>query len=481
MVEHALLSVDEMYRADALAVAVGVASLTLMENAGQAIVRAVEDRWAPRPVAILCGPGNNGGDGFVAARLLATKGWTVRLALLGEAANLKGDAKANAGRWTGRTETLSPDILAGAELVIDALFGAGLTRPLEGAAAAVIKAIDVPVVGVDVPSGVHGDSGQILGTAPQAALTVTFCRAKPGHWLLPGRERCGELVVADIGIPDAAIDDMAPQTVLNAPGNWRGDFPVPTMDSHKYRRGHALIAGGAEMTGAARLAAQAVRRVGAGLVSIATPKAAFSIYAASDPGNLVSTADFTELLADRRRNAVLIGPGAGVGADTRNKVLTALKAGKSTVVDADGLTSFEGAPNTLFAGLNADCVLTPHDGEFSRLFDSGGDKLTRTRQAAAAGGAVVLLKGADTVIAAPDGRAAINSTGTPYLATGGSGDVLAGMITGLLAQGMPAFEAACAAAWMQGRCADRFGPGLIAEDLPGLIPEVLGEIVDFSV
>lgn len=475
---RALLTVAEMQRADSLAIAGGVPGPVLMENAGAAVAREIRVRWAPRPVAVLCGPGNNGGDGFVVARLLAEAGWPVRLGLLGEPAALKGDAAQAAQRWTGAVEPLGPRLLDGAPLVVDALFGAGLARPLDGAAKELVEAMaGLTVVAVDVPSGVHGDTGAVLGAAPAAALTVTFFRRKPGHVLLPGRLRCGEAVVADIGIPEAVLDAIAPRQWENGPELWAARYPWPRAESHKYARGHAVVLGGGRMTGAGRLAARAALRVGAGLVSVACPPEAFALYAAGSPSLIVEPvaddATFAALLADPRKNAVLLGPGAGVGVHTRARVLAALDAGTACVLDADALTSFAGAPDDLLDRVSSRCVLTPHEGEFARLFDAKGDKLTRARAAAVRCGAVVLLKGADTVIAAPDGRAVLNGNAPPELATAGAGDVLAGLILGLLAQGMDGFDAACAAAWLHGEAATQVGPGLIAEDLPDALPTVL--------
>jgi NAD(P)H-hydrate epimerase len=478
MVEAAVLSVGEMYRADALAIEGGVAGLSLMEAAGTAIARAIRRRWRPRPVAVLCGPGNNGGDGFVVARLLRREGWPVRLGLLGAPAALKGDAAANRDRWSETIHALAPDLLDGAGLVVDALFGAGLARPIEGIAAETIVGIDqrgLDCVGVDVPSGVHGDTGAVLGIAPHCRLTVTFFRAKPGHLLLPGRSRCGELLVADIGIPAAVLDAIRPETFHNVPGLWRERFPRPRIEGNKYHRGHALIAGGAEMTGAARLAAEAARRTGAGLVTLAVPAGARALYAAVRPGTIVAStaepAPFAALIADRRRTCALIGPGVGLGTEIREQVLAVLRTGKPCVLDADALTVFRDAPAALFREIRGPCLMTPHEGEFARIFETAGDKPSRARAAARASGATILLKGPDTIIAAADGRAAINTEGSPDLATAGSGDVLAGIALGLIAQGMSAFDAACAAAWLHGRIAAQFGPGLIAEDLiDGLAP-----------
>jgi ADP-dependent NAD(P)H-hydrate dehydratase / NAD(P)H-hydrate epimerase len=479
---RALLTPQQMGEADRLTIAGGSLGIALMEQAGAAVADAVSRRWPPRPVVVLCGPGNNGGDGFVAARLLAERGWRVRVALLGDRSALRGDARQAAERWLGPVEALTPAALDDAGLAIDAIFGAGLTRPIEGAALAVIQAVGrrrLPVVAVDVPSGVDGGSGQIRGAAPLAAVTVTFFRKKPGHLLLPGRIYCGETVLAQIGIPDAVLEGVMPDTAENEPAWWLSALPRPGLDSHKYTRGHALVAGGAVMTGAARLASRSAARLGAGLVTIASPLAAFPIYAAALTGIIVhpiaSLDDFRALLADRRRNAALIGPGAGVGAETRDKTLAILGAGKRTVLDADALTSFADDPPTLFAAIRSPVVMTPHDGEFARLFDAGGSKPERARHAARRSGAVIVLKGADTVVAAPDGRLAINANAPPDLASAGSGDVLSGMVLGLLAQGMEPFAAAAAAVWLHGDAARRIGHGLVAEDLvEGLAPALRG-------
>ncbi len=486
----ALLTVEEMGRADAAAIASGVPGEALMEAAGAAVAREIQARWRPRPVAVLCGPGNNGGDGFVAARPLAAAGWPVRLALMGPLGKLKGDAALHAGRWQRPIEQLEPEMLEGAGLVVDALIGAGLTRPIGGGAGKMIEAIGqrgVPCVAVDVPSGVHGDTGEILGAAPAAALTVTFFRKKPGHLLLPGRLRAGDVVVADIGIGDAVLGDIAPRQHENGPALWRQAYPWPRLGDHKYSRGHVVVAGGAEMTGAARLAARGAMRAGAGLATIAAPPEAAAIYATEMAGVLTRVTprpvDFRTLAHERRIAAVLVGPGNGVTDRTRANVLAALGSGRPCVIDADGLTVFEGAGEDLFAAFRGPVVLTPHDGEFARLFDGlaldgvaldrAGDRLSRARAGARASGAVLLLKGGDTVIAAPDGRAAINANAPPQLATAGSGDVLAGFVLALLGQGMDAFDAACAAAWLHGAAAAEIGPGLIAEDLHEALPAVL--------
>jgi NAD(P)H-hydrate epimerase len=482
---HALLTPQQMGEADRQTIAGGIPGIVLMEKAGLGVADVVSRRWPPQPLVVLCGPGNNGGDGFVAARVLTERGWPVRLALPGSLAALRGDAADAAALWHGVVEPLTPAVLDGANLVVDGIFGAGLTRPVEGVARAVIEALierRLPIVAIDVPSGIDGASGEVRGIAPQAAATVTFFRKKPGHLLLPGRSHCGKIILVQIGIAEAVLDCVEPDTAVNDPQWWLARFPRPGLESHKYTRGHALVAGGAVMTGAARLAAKSAARTGAGLVTLAAPEAAFPIYAASLTGVIVHPVagldDFQGLLADKRRNAVLIGPGAGVGAETRDKTLATLAAEKRAVLDADALTSFAGDPETLFSAIRSPCVMTPHEGEFTRLFDAAGSKPERARRAARQSGAVVLLKGADTVIAAPDGRVAINANAPPELATAGSGDVLAGVVLGLLAQGMESFAAAAAAAWMHGDAARRIGAGLVSEDLVEGIAPVLGNLAN---
>jgi ADP-dependent NAD(P)H-hydrate dehydratase / NAD(P)H-hydrate epimerase len=476
----ALLTPTEMARADAAAMAGGIPGVQLMEAAGAAVAAAVRRRWSRRPVAVLCGPGNNGGDGFVAARRLAAAGWTVRLGLLGERGRLAGDAAHHAALWTGSIEAMEPALLDGAGIVIDAIFGAGLARPVDGVARAMLEALiarRIPSCAVDVPSGVDGASGAVLGIAAPAEITVTFFRKKPGHLLLPGREICGALDVADIGIPAAVLERIAPRLHENGPPLWLADYPWPRLAGHKYARGHALVLGGAAMTGAARLAARAAGRIGAGLVTLAAPDHAWPVYAASLLSTIVlplkAEGDFVALLADPRKNAILLGPGAGTGEATRRHVLEALAAGRATVLDADAITAFADAPRTLFAALKGPTVLTPHEGEFARVFALAGDKVTRARAAAAASGAVMLLKGADTVVASPDGRAVISANAPPDLATGGTGDVLAGLVCGLLAQGLEPFKAAAAAVWLHGEAATAVGPGLVAEDLIDALPPLL--------
>ncbi len=478
----ALLTCMEMAAADAATIAAGTPGTALMEAAGRAVASAVIERYRRQPVLVLCGPGNNGGDGFVAARCLQAAAWPVRLGLLGVRSSLKGDAAWAASQWRGATEPASPDLLESRPLVIDALFGAGLARPIEGVAADLIERMNraaCPVVAVDVPSGLHGDSGQVMGCAPNADLTVTFFRGKPGHYSLEGLRRCGELRIVDIGIPSSVLEGIRPSIWRNEPALW--PLRRQGLADHKYARGHLTILGGAIATGAARLAALAGRRSGAGLATIASPQEAMSVYQAAEPGNLVVAADdretFARLAADERRNAFLIGPGCGVNERTRDVVLVALATRRSVLLDADAITAFADRPAELFKAISGPVLLTPHEGEFRRLFpdlDGVPGKLDRARQAARRSGATVLLKGPDTVIAAPDGQAVINVHAPASLATAGSGDVLAGIAGGLMAQGLAPLAAGAAAAWLHGESAYRFGaPGLIAEDLIEGLPQAL--------
>jgi hydroxyethylthiazole kinase-like uncharacterized protein yjeF len=498
-----LLTNAEMAEADRLASVSGISSMSLMETAGAAVARAAARRLyagGVRRVVVFCGPGNNGGDGYVAARVLRDFGFDVQVASLIPASGLKGDAAEAARRWDSEIPGDGELALDDADVVVDALFGAGLTRNLDGEAKHIIEGLDRwrqstgrPVVAIDVPSGLDGTSGQVRGACLQATETVTFFRLKPGHLLLPGRVHCGLLTLVDIGIPASVLDAVAPKTFVNEPELWRKALHFPQLGDHKYTRGHAVIVSGRmPETGAARLAARGALRAGAGLVTVASPRDVLAVHAASLSAIMVREANgpmgLAKLLADRRKNAVVLGPGLGVHEETCALVEIALAPGggdkkRAHVLDADALTSFAGQAERLFAAIRATdgpVVLTPHDGEFARLFPKLKllPKVERAREAARISGATIVLKGADTVVAHPDGRAAIAHNAPAWLGTAGAGDVLAGMIGGLLAQGMPAFDGAAAAVWMHGEAAKYFGPGLISEDLPELLPRVWTELAE---
>jgi hydroxyethylthiazole kinase-like uncharacterized protein yjeF len=486
-----LLANSEMSAADRMTIASGTPGFDLIQRAGSAVADAVVAGCpVGAAIGVVTGGGNNGGDGFVAARVLRDRGYNVRVLAVGDVAKLKGDAAQAHAFWGAGFEPAAPERLSGVKLIVDAIFGAGLDRPVAGRARAMVEAmnaVQVPIIAVDLPSGISGDTGEVLGAAVQARKSVTFFRRKPGHVLLPGRLHCGEVRVADIGIKADVLRRIAPRTFANAPALWGAAFPVPALAGHKYSRGHALVvSGGTSFTGAARLAARGALRAGAGLTTIASPREALPTNAAANLAVMVRAVDgageLTGFLSDRRFTAVAIGPGCGVGPHTRDMALAALAGERAVVADADALTSFAEDPELLFSAIQAhperSVVLTPHGGEFVRLFGHLSDisqvhgKLEQARRAAAVSGAVVVLKGADTVIAAPDGRAAINENAPAWLATAGSGDVLTGFATGLVAQGMSGFDAACAAVWIHGEAANSFGPGLISEDLPEALPAV---------
>lgn len=507
-----LLTSAQMRAVEQAAMASGaVTGLELMERAGQGVVNAALDAWpdltqSAYKAVVLCGPGNNGGDGFVIARLLKQRGWEVEVFLYGRPEKLPPDARTNYERWRGLGEVAGfADLCVGqienCDLVIDALFGTGLTRPIPAEMVAVAQGLAHPNgsarrVAVDLPTGLCSDSGRILGGGPSAAfpsdLTVSFHALKLGHVLGQGPEICGQVAVADIGL-NAVGDtsqDGAAVTLYDGP---HSTALAKKSFGHKYNHGHALIlTGPSGKTGAARLAARAALRVGAGLVTLGTPHEAVTEVAAQITALMLTEIDtpdlLTRVLSDPRLNALCFGPGFGV-ARAGAFLPAALASGRATVLDADALTALAQSDSG-FAGLHENCVLTPHAGEFKRLFPDlaarlaeppltgpAYSKVDATRSAAQRAGCTVLFKGPDTVIASPDGQcsvsAAVYEHAAPWLATAGAGDVLAGLIAGLMARGFPPHQAAETAAWLHVETARCFGPGLIAEDLPETLPKVL--------
>jgi len=479
--EHCLLTPQEMGRADAMTVASGTNEIELMGNAGREVGRFIVDHFRRVPVSILCGPGNNGGDGFAIGCFLRDRGWPVRLVQFGDAQEYSKAAKFYLERW-GEPEPFSAQIIEDAGLLIDALFGAGLGRAIEGDYLDVVRLANqsrIPIVAVDMPTGVLGDTGQVLGEAIKADATVTFFRKKPGHLLMPGREHCGDVALAQIGISDQVLAEIKPRAAQNSPALWT--IPTQNLAGHKYSKGHCVVVSGPTgATGAARMCALAALRIGAGLVTINGDRAALAEHSAHLSAIMLREGDLAQLLEDKRYNALVVGPGNGVGEATYHNVLTGLAASRALLLDADALTIFQSDPNELFNTIkssDSDVVLTPHGGELVRLFpdlDVRTDKVGAARKAAQISGAVVVLKGADTIISEPNGRVVINANAPAWLATAGSGDFLAGIIGGLQAQGMEAFDAACAGVYVHGLAATQFGgAGMIATDLPQLLPSAL--------
>ncbi|WP_374376301.1 NAD(P)H-hydrate dehydratase [Dongia sp.] len=476
----------------------GVDSFALMRDAGRAVADHVQQFWPGHKVTVLCGPGNNGGDGFIVAELLRQAGRDVTLLAMRPVDGYRNDAAKAAAGWQGTTLPMNHATLATAlapeSLVIDALFGIGLDRPLDDMAVAAIhrcRQLSLPVVAVDIPSGISADTGQVLGAAFAASDTVTFGWPKPGHLLLPGRLHAGRLVVAPLGFDAACGREAQSRSAVDIRANgldvWLMHLPRVGALDHKYSRGHALVFGSQAMPGAGRLAARAARRIGAGMLTVAAPAEVLPLYMADQPGLIAKPAaraeDVVEILMDSRITALLVGSGMLPDDATREAVLNALASARAAVIDGGGLTAFADRPQELFGLGRADVVLTPHEGEFARLFpdlDVELGKAERARLAAERSRCTIVLKGADTVIAQPPSaigdaqqvRLLINREASPHLATAGSGDVLAGLVLGLLAQGMPAFEAAAAAVWFHSEAGFAAGPGLIAEDLPERIPEI---------
>ena len=485
----ALLTGAQMRAAERAAFARGLPSFEAMRRAGVAVADAIMARWPAASIAdvhVLCGPGNNGGDGFVIAATLREAGYRVTLHALRAKSEYSGDAARAAAMWQG--EALKPDVHAIAALdrsaiVVDALFGIGLDRMLETETAALIEAVNraaAMTVAVDIASGLHADDGRIMGAAVAADLTVTFGWRKLGHVLQPGAEQCGDVIVADVGFTADDLTAAKPACWLNQPALWAAAYPRPKPTHHKYQRGHAVIAGGAVMTGAARLAARAARRVGIGLLTLAAAPEAWAVYAVDLPGAIVRKAGdlaaFAGIAGEERVTALLIGSGLEPDGATAELVRTGTALSRPTVLDGGGLTVLAG--NSQLIQGRPDIVLTPHEGEFGRLFPdlvARPSKVERALEAARRTGCTIVLKGSDTVVAAPNGGSVVAAGAPPALATAGTGDVLAGAITGLLGLQIPPFQAAAMGVWLHGQAAEGFGLGLIAEDLPDRLPGALAK------
>lgn len=489
---YVLLTTQQAQALDAEAIRLGVSGETLMESAGKAVAATVADYIgtpleAGGTVIILCGPGNNGGDGFVAARHLEEWGYPVSLRCSVLPSALKSDAKRAADKWHGPVEMMAATGFKDAAAIVDCLFGVGLNKPIEGELEAIVEAVndaETFVLAVDVPSGLSADTGLPIGPCIEAGATVTFNFKKVGHVIVPGRYLSGgnsNIIVSDIGVPDKAFSAIKTREYENIPDFWGTNFPFSGPQSHKYERGHMLVLGGKEPTlGASRLASLAGLRVGAGLVTLAAPTETYPVQASSLMDVMVrrfdSTFGFLGIVNDPRIKAVLIGPGAGLGEKTVDLVKQVGAKKKHLVLDADALASLVNRVDIIHDLKSPEIVLTPHEGEFVKLFpkfDFNEDRLGAVRKAAKSTDTVVVLKGVSTVVAAPDGRVTIATNAPSWLSVGGTGDVLSGMICGLMTQGMPSFEAASAGVWLHGEAGMAAGRGLIASDLLNVIPRVL--------
>lgn len=484
-----ILTASEMKEADTATINGGTPGIRLMESAGIAVAENVKRHFESCPVLILSGPGNNGGDGFIAAAHLKKAGWPVRIACLVKSPALKGDAALAAKQWDGEVETLNSNLsLKDTKLVIDAVFGTGFSGVLAPELVTLfdkIRTKNISVVAVDIPSGIDSTTAAVAAGTLKSTLTVTFTRKKLAHVLLPAKIFCGDIALAHIGTGDDVIASLKTSVFENNSALWLQSFPLPDAASHKFSRGHSVVFGGQQRTGASCLAAHAAQRIGSGLVTIVTTPESHTIYqnfrASIMVGAWQSTDELKSILRDERKNAILIGPGYGVEA-LKKTAETALAFNKGGVLDADIFTAYKDAPEKLFPHISTKYVLTPHEGEFERFFGAlEGSKIERAQKAAKISGANVLLKGADTVIAAPDGTTIVNTNAPSTLATAGAGDVLAGMITGLIAQGMPPFMAAAAACWIHAESARKHGLGLTAEDIIFNISQTLNKIFNISV
>ncbi len=489
---HEILTSTAMAKADRLTIEGGIAGFQLMENAGKAVADAAKSMvTSGGKILIVAGTGNNGGDGFITARLLQEADYKVSILMTGDKGRLQGDAK-RAFETIADIKCVSVDTNMNTfDLIIDALFGAGLNRDIEGQQAELISQINksgIPVLAIDLPSGVDGNSGVIRGIAVKAAETVTFFRLKAGHLLLPGRVRCGQVLLTQIGMKSDTLAKIPVIAQKNSPDWWRSKFPVPRLEDNKYQRGHVLcIAGPLEMSGAARLMAGAALRSGAGLVTLGVSGSALLAHACHTTSimlhKLDPDQDITKILKEKRINCVALGPGLPPNEHTRNQVLSFLDNDGPVLLDAGALSAFHGHSQLFFNAVGkhkSPIVLTPHDGEFKKLFPdlvAISSKIQRAREAARRCGAIILLKGADTVIATPTGDASISNNAPPFLATAGSGDVLSGLIAGLLAQSMPAFLAVNAAVWLHGQAANWVGPGLISSDLDEGLKKAISRLV----
>ncbi|MDX1950377.1 MAG: NAD(P)H-hydrate dehydratase [Rickettsiales bacterium] len=491
-----IFSAENTKKADSEAERFGISNFTLMCNAGEKsadlVDKILDYKKKGDAVYILCGVGNNGGDGYITARILKERGYDIRLSNIGDlrkVSELTLQAMDFAVSSGIEIEEFDEDYLEQADLIIDAIFGIGLKRDITGDIAEIIEKINYAknsqknkflVFSLDVPSGVCSNTGEVRNIAIQADYTISYQTPKIGCYLLPAKNYVGKIEVADIGIPDEAFSEIYNPYFINSTDLWLDKFPFPKLESHKYHKGHIVIDGGEEdFTGASRMASIASMRVGAGLATICADEKSLPIYATSMLSVMVKRLkeieDLEKYIKLKKVNSAVLGCGSGFDILAPLRVYHCLEEKLACVIDADVFSIFQEKPKEFIKALkkNKKSVLTPHEGEFKRVFNVDGSKIERASKAAKLCDNVIVLKGNDTIIASPDGRIAVNNNAPTWLATAGSGDVLAGIIGGLLAQNMPSFEAACAGVWIHSECANILGQGLISEDLIDAIPLVL--------
>jgi len=490
ILNHVILSCKNHKDLDKRTIKKFIPGYKLMENAGGVIFKIIKKKFKKKKkIKILCGPGNNGGDGFVVAKLLEENGFQdVELFCLVTKNKLKGDAKIAANNFNKNLKSFNDFKISSNDLIIDGIFGSGLKRNISGNLKKIIEKINLKkpyCISIDTPSGINGDTGEIQGTALKSNDTITFTTKKPGHLLSPGSEYCGNVIVGDIGINLEKLS-FKPRIFENHPDNWRSKFPWPNQKSHKYTRGFSLIICGEKMTGASRLAARAAARIGCGLLCLGVPRKSFNIYSTENPIALIEIVDdkkdLNNLLKDKRINTILIGPGFGISKKKLELILKVVKEKKRLIVlDADALkNNFK----KILLKNKTKIVITPHEGEFLQVLKDLNIKNKKNKfsiviEFIKKTKINLILKGNKTLICSQDGKISINTNTSPFLATGGSGDVLAGMITGLISQGMDIFNACCASVWIHGEIGRMKGPGLIAEDLPEMIPKVLKKLKNY--
>jgi NAD(P)H-hydrate epimerase len=473
-----ILNTEQMQMLEHKTAETGISRVEMMERAGNAVAAFIRRTYSPCKILVCCGPGNNGGDGIVTAIALRKQGWRVTLASDCFDQTCSKQTAHFRKQWAHSVISLAEAKKEHWDLIVDALFGIGLPRPITGIyldTIAWMNASGVPIVSIDMPSGINSDTAQIEGIAVNARQTVTFQHIKIGQVLLPGLSHVGQLIVVDIGL----LKDTCYTAQINTPHIWQKHLPHLSLTDHKYARGQLVILGGNTITGASRLAAHAARRMGAGMVIVLCDSRVIPIYN-REPGLIVhDISHLDQYLEDSRTTGFLIGPGFGVGKETCMLTQRLIQSGHPCVIDADAITSFAKNSQDLFALNLSKCVLTPHHGEFVRVFSEKETKIASTYLAAKESGATVLYKGADTVIS--DGEEVyVNTNGSPHLATAGTGDVLAGMIAGLLARDVTPLDAALIASWLHADCAERIGHGLIAEDISNALPAALKDLYSRS-